>query len=510
MTLGALGLVAALILAAVFAAAGTAKLADLEGTRTAVREFGAPEHLVAVLALALPATEILVAILLLRAPTRAVGAAGALALLGVFAAAIAVSLARGRTPDCHCFGQLHSAPASWKTLVRNALLAALAGTALTAGLIGEPLSAAAWAGDAGGTGLLALLLGVALVTLGGAGVMVVLSLLRSYGKVLLRLEDVERRLSAAGLDAEQEEAGPAPELGLDPGTPAPSFVAHDVTGAAVSLDDLLVPGLPLLLLFTSPACGPCKALLPDAAAWQDEYADRLTIAVASGGDHEAGSAEAQEYGLEHVLVDHDLELYAAYHAAGTPSAVLISPDGAIASHVAPGSEWIEQLLLSAVGGVGESDENEEGEEGLPVGSLAPDLSLRGLDAQPVSLVGHAGEKTLILFWNPDCGFCGSMRDELLGWERSAPTGAPRLLVVSSGGEASTRAEGFSSAVALDHDFVAGAAFGANGTPMAVLLDDEGRVASPLVAGAEAVFALAGGRGRASSPSSDHLRKRVAQ
>ena len=42
---GVLGLVAALILAAVFAAAGIAKLGDVDGTRTAVREFGAPEFL---------------------------------------------------------------------------------------------------------------------------------------------------------------------------------------------------------------------------------------------------------------------------------------------------------------------------------------------------------------------------------------------------------------------------------------------------------------------------------
>jgi len=41
---------------------------------------------------------------------------------------------------------------------------------------------------------------------------------------------------------------------------------------------------------------------------------------------------------------------------------------------------------------------------------------------------------------------------------------------------------------------AGQAFGASGTPMAVLVDAEGRIASPVVAGAAAVLALAGGQG----------------
>jgi thiol-disulfide isomerase/thioredoxin len=270
------------------------------------------------------------------------------------------------------------------------------------------------------------------------------------------------------------------------------FVTADTDGAAVSLNDLLAPGLPLLLIFTSPTCGPCKALLPDVATWQDEHVDRLTIAIANGGDREASIAEAQEHGLERVLVDHDLAVHEAYQAGGTPSAVLVAPDGAIASYVAPGADWIEQLLDRALAGGSESEE-----QGLSIGSPVPELGVLGLDGEPVSLA-RVGEETLVLFWNPGCGFCSSMRDEVLAWEQHAPVGAPRLLIVSSGDEASTRAEGFSSTVALDLDFSAGAAFGAGGTPMAVLVDSEGRIASPLAAGAEAVFALAGGRGRVDS------------
>src|SRR5205085_11239986 len=55
------------------------------------------------------------------------GAVGALVLLLIFVAGIGYNLALGRTPDCHCFGQLHSAPAGWSTLVRNLVLALIAG-----------------------------------------------------------------------------------------------------------------------------------------------------------------------------------------------------------------------------------------------------------------------------------------------------------------------------------------------------------------------------------------------
>ena len=499
--LGALGLLAGLFLAGVFAAAGIAKLADRAGTRTAVREFGAPRSLVGLLAIALPLAELAVAILLLAVPSSPVGAAGALALLVLFSAAIAASLLRGRTPDCHCFGQLHSSPAGWKTLLRNGVLAGLGALALTAGLAGATPSAVAWRDELSGAEIAALALGIALAVVAVAGTLAFLSLTRAYGGALLRLESIERRLASAGIELEEEES--RPDIGNEPGTSAPAFAAADVRGALVSLDDLLAPELPLLLFFTSPTCGPCEALLPDVAAWQTAHADRLTIAIADGGEREASLAKAEEHGLQRVIVDHELAIHSAYEAGGTPSAVLVGPDGTISSYVATGADWIERLLEHALTEGADSEE-----ESLPLGSPAPELSLYTLDAAPVSFSSTA-EESLVLFWNPECGFCSSMRDDLLAWERHPPVDAPRLVVVSSGDEASSRAEGFSSTVVLDPDFSAGEAFGAGGTPMAVLLDSDGRVASPLAAGTEAVFALAGGRGRVDSPSLDRERERVA-
>ena len=247
----ALGLVSGLVLAAVFGAAGVGKLTDRSGTRKAVEEFQAPKQLVAPLAVTLPIAELAVVAMLLLNATRTVGAAGALILLAVFSAVIGVSLAHGRTPDCHCFGQLHSAPASWKTLARNA---ALAGTAVIALIAGGP-GAFGWMGNLTTVERAALVTGtVAAVSLGGIALAFV-SLLRSHGRALVRLDSVENALREAGIDL-PEEAPALSELGIDPGSDAPAFTVDSVTGESTSLDDLLEPGLPVLLLFTALIAAP--------------------------------------------------------------------------------------------------------------------------------------------------------------------------------------------------------------------------------------------------------------
>src|SRR4051812_36652319 len=101
---------ARLLLAAVFVVAGVAKLVDLSGSRRAIHEFGLPASWANILGLVLPLTELALAIALVPQVSAWWGALGTLILLVLFIGGISLNLARGRTPDCHCFGQLHSAP----------------------------------------------------------------------------------------------------------------------------------------------------------------------------------------------------------------------------------------------------------------------------------------------------------------------------------------------------------------------------------------------------------------
>jgi peroxiredoxin/uncharacterized membrane protein YphA (DoxX/SURF4 family) len=470
-------------LAAVFAVAGGGKLADRAGAREAAIGFGAPAAIAGPLAVAIAIAELVVAGLLLPDETARWGAVGAIGLLAVFSAAIAIALARGRAPDCHCFGQLHSEPAGPRTLARNGLLAAVAIFVVAAGWNNPGPNALAWIGDSDGPGLLTVAAGLAVLAAFAAVAWTLLHLTRSYGRVLNRLERVEQALARAGLSVDDEPV--MPQVGHEPGAEAPAFSLVDTRGDTVTLDDLLEPGRPLLLLSTSTNCGPCAALMPMLTTWQSEHADALTIAVLSGSDPESLRAEAKEHDLACVLIDEDFAVSGAYAAIGTPSAVIVSPERKIASWVASGPDWIERLVTDAVAPPA------DGAGGLAVGEPAPQLALADLDGRRAELAELRGSDVALLFWNPGCGYCRSMHEDLIAWEAQRPAGATGLVIVTSGDIEETRQEGFASRVLLDPDLEASAAFAASGTPMAVRIDAEGNVASPLAAGAEAVLALVG-------------------
>src|SRR4051812_23759024 len=104
-------LAAQIVLAVVFATAAVGKLLDLKGSRKAMEDFGVPKPLAPFLGTLLPFAELAVAVALIPVPTARWGALVGLVLLTGFIAGIASALRRGKAPDCHCFGQIHSAPA---------------------------------------------------------------------------------------------------------------------------------------------------------------------------------------------------------------------------------------------------------------------------------------------------------------------------------------------------------------------------------------------------------------
>jgi peroxiredoxin len=498
------------LLAVVFAVAAFAKLTDRAGSRQAIVDFGAPRALASPGALLLPLAELAVAVALIPRATAWWGALGALALLLLFSAAIAINLARGRKPDCRCFGQLSSSPVGRTTLARNGALAALAGFVVAAGPDDPGRSAVAWLGDltaAELTGVVGALLALALLLIGAV---LLINLARQNGRVLLRIEALERRLEG-GLATAAEPAS-APPAGLPVGEPAPGFQLSGLYGETLTLDALRAAGNPVLLVFADPNCVPCNALVPEISGWQRAYAPQLTIAFVTRGSPEENRAKATEHGLRNVLLQKDREVAEAYREEGTPSAVVVRPDGTIGSPLAAGPEAIRALVARTLqgpeataaapapaapsagsGGSGNgSGPTPTPRAGPKMGEPAPVLRLPDLRGRTVNLTGYRGSKTLVLFWNPGCGFCQQMLDDLKAWEAGPPNGAPKLLVVSAGTVEENEGMGLRSPLLLDENFTVGSAFGASGTPMAVLVDEEGRIASDVVAGGPAVMALARG------------------
>jgi peroxiredoxin len=130
-----------------------------------------------------------------------------------------------------------------------------------------------------------------------------------------------------------------------------------------------------------------------------------------------------------------------------------------------------------------------GPQPLPAGAAASDFRLRDLDGATWSLADLRGQATLLVFWNPRCGFCRQMLDDLRASEAQHSEGDPRLVLIATGSAEENRAQDLRSLVLLDPGLAAGAAFGATATPSGMLIDGAGRVASPLTVGAPGVLAL---------------------
>jgi thiol-disulfide isomerase/thioredoxin len=465
----ALLLAARASLALVLGVSGAAKLADRAGSRRALLDFGTPAVVATPLALVLPVVELAIALALLPAVSARGAAACAFGLFLCFTIAIGWNLVRGRRPDCHCFGQLRSRPIGAGTVLRNVGLLGLA-----AWLAARPAPAWNAAPDLGVAGLTLLeTVGLSAAILLGLGTIaegwLLFHLLRQNGRLLERMDALER-----------QHAGERPRRVEVGGALAPAFELPSFDGPAVSLDRLLSAGRPVLLVFVDPDCGPCRTLLPDVAGWQRTLGETLTVAVLTRGSEAAYRTNVAPLGIADVLVQSRENVAARYGATGTPAAVLIDPGGRIASPVASGAGEIHRLVQRI------TPPARAAPRGLAVGTPAPEVRLTALDGSAYDVGDRIGEATVLVFWNFNCGFCRQMLDDLRAWEAG---GAGTLVMVASGATGPDAGSGLRSPVLIDPDFATGRAFGASGTPSAVLIGPDGAIASPLVVGASAVMGL---------------------
>lgn len=316
-----------LALSVIFGVAAVTKFLDQSGAREAVKNFGVPARFAAAVAVLLPVTELAIAVGLLISTSTWYCALGALVLLSIFSIAIGYNLKRGRTHDCHCFGQLYSRPLGWPTLLRNVAFAFAAGFILWQGAPGanpdiwqafNQFSSNQW-----------LLLGALVVAAAGA------------------LVFAHRR-------NQRESVNPSHAVkGLPLGSAAPVFALPDYESGRTSLASLLDFGKPLMLVFVSPGCGPCVVFFKEIGRWQREYHEELTIAIISKGTIKENFVNVARNGLQTILLQEGQEVALTFGANVTPTAVVISPAGKIVSEVVAGAEEITKLLQTTLVGTGE-------------------------------------------------------------------------------------------------------------------------------------------------------------
>jgi peroxiredoxin/uncharacterized membrane protein YphA (DoxX/SURF4 family) len=500
-------LVSRLFLALMFGIAGTAKASDLAGTRRALVGFAVPEKLAAPLGYCLPLVEILVAVLLLPEKTAWTASIGALALLSIFAVAIAVNLGRGRAPDCNCFGGIHSKPVTWSVFTRNLLLAGVAAFVVAQGAQRPGPSALTWLMNLKTAE--AVSLSISLIVMG-----LLISAVAFLRRVLNQQTTLLERIEAMKRVVDEDYAEPAPLVredaaladGFPVGAPAPFFSLAAIGGSSVSLDDLLESGKEVLLIFVSPNCAPCKTLLPLVSTWERDYADRFTLALLSKGTSQEIQSGIAKYGATHLLLQGEGTVADDYQAKWTPAAVFVSPYGKIASRIAYGDEAIRALVTASVAsgtrlgvasGATPDEPAPEIAEGssLRVGDPAPHFSISDLQGDTVATLDFFGRDTLLLFWDPACPFCQAMAEDLKKWEMNPPKTAPRLVFVASGDPDQIDAESknFKSLFLHDREFEVPRLFGTSATPSAVMIDRDGHIASAVAIGLPSALALAGVR-----------------
>lgn len=315
-----------------------------------------------------------------------------------------------------------------------------------------------------------------------------LNLRKSQDRMFARVDSLAGRVTAkqAAPPVAIAPAAPAATVTTEPVRMAQNFRLPALDGRIVALSDLLAAGKPTLLNFTDPKCGPCYEVLADVAGWERVYGDRLTIATISAGDPRQNAMLAREYGLGTVLLQQEHEVADFLGLPMIPGAILIQPDGRITDSTT-GAHRVRQVVADALGFAVPPPSQMKHGETLRPGQRVVDLRRPDLDGNMIDLGERHLDPTLLLFWSPGCGHCRDLLPAMREWD--ADPDGPRMVVVTSGPAGLNREAGLRAPMIPDDEGVLKRTFGVRGTPAAVLIDGNGRVASDVARGGSGVRAL---------------------
>jgi peroxiredoxin len=182
-------------------------------------------------------------------------------------------------------------------------------------------------------------------------------LLRQNGRMLLRIEELEKQLDTLefGEDDGDHQAdrfsnrslanSKIKRDGLKGGTHAPDFRLPRLDGRGeLGISDLR--GRRVLLVFSSPHCGPCNTLAPELEKFHREHPE-LEVVIISKGEPKENRAKVKEHGLTFpVVLQQQWEISRRYAMFATPIAYLVDEAGVILRDVAVGTEAILGLMAA--------------------------------------------------------------------------------------------------------------------------------------------------------------------
>lgn len=480
-----------LLLAGIFTLAGVAKFLDLRGSEKAFKAFGVPAAIALPSSVALSIAEIVIALLFLFTSTSWYAAIGGAGLLVLFIVQMIYQMAKGNAPDCHCFGQLHSEPVGYKSIVRNIVLAGLTFVLVARGNGQQGPSLADPTVD-----LIQVVFGI--VIIGGLGVAIAYlrKITDQQRELMRRMDIIEVMAQDGGGSVERADVlNPAERLPI--GAPFPDFELSAINGDKVSRETLMADGRSVLFFFVSPACDPCQALAPEIVEWRNDLAGRVNcVLVSSGSAKENVDKFGEQAGP--VLLQKKRELADEVKAQWTPTAILMNAAGSIASHVAVGDKAIRDLVERVIAAEIEDRfthfENANGHSHKnKIGESIPEFSLEDTRGNRIEANAFTGRQTLVTFWSPTCPHCKEMMSDLRKWDKGKGADEPALVVFSDGERDEHERLGLKSPIVLDSGYKTAEKFGMFGTPSAVLVDGEGKIVSETAVGAADIWALVGKR-----------------
>jgi len=338
-------------------------------------------------------------------------------------------------------------------------------------------------------------------------------LLRQNGRILLRLDELEKRLN-------ELEFGEGEGLtGLPAGSEAPRFELPDLTGERKSLAQF--GGQPVLLIFFNPTCGFCRDMAPklvkkvdarNRKAESNGSCNCLRLLIVSTGEAEANRTLFEEQKLNcPVLLQKEAEIAAAYRANGTPSGYLVDAEGKISSGLVLGGEELLELLEQRAESENQRAENAGNgdrresrfsnrslarskikRDGLKAGTPAPDFLLPRLDGRgDLSLTDLRGRDVFLVFSSPGCGPCNALAPELEKFHREH---SELEVVMVSKGEAKenrvkVKEHGLTFPVVLQQHWEISRRYAIFATPVAYLVDESGVIIHDVAVGSDAILNL---------------------